>query len=53
MYYQCSENKGTDQLRGNREADLKTFVFAYAVCWFSHEAAHLIEENRNHITTQN
>ena len=23
MYYQCSENKGADQLRGYREADLR------------------------------
>ena len=23
MYYLCSENKGADQLRGNREADLR------------------------------
>ena len=23
LYYPCSENKGTDQLRGNREADLR------------------------------
>ena len=23
MYYPCSENKGADQLRGDREADLR------------------------------
>ena len=23
MYYLCSENKGADQLRGHREADLR------------------------------
>ena len=28
-YYLCSENKGADQLRGYREADLRLFVFAY------------------------
>ena len=35
LYYQCSENKGADQLRGYREADLhlcfricKTLVFS-------------------------
>ena len=28
LYYTCSENKGADQLRGYREADL-VFVFAY------------------------
>ena len=37
----CSENKGADQLRGHREADLLLF-FAYAKCWFSHIVAHLI-----------
>ena len=39
MYYPQSENKGADQLRGYREADLRLF-FAYADCWFSHGAAH-------------
>ena len=44
LYYQCSENKGADQLRGNREADLrlcflicKMFVFSlrgsYGLVW--------------------
>ena len=35
LYYKCSENKGADQLRGHREADLhlcfricKMFVFS-------------------------
>ena len=33
MYYLCSENKGTDQLR--------VYLFlAYAKSWFSHDAAH-------------
>ena len=42
MYYPCSENKGDDQLRGYRTAKLIcVFVFAYADCWFSHEAAHI------------
>ena len=43
LYYPCSENKGADQLRGYREADLglcfricKMLVFAYVKCWFSH-----------------
>ena len=31
--YLCSERKGADQLR--------VFVFAYAKCWFSHEAAQM------------
>ena len=39
MYYSCSENKGDDQLRGYREADLR-LVFACADSWFSPEAAH-------------
>ena len=49
LYYPCSENKGPDQLRGYREADLrlcfricKMLVFAYVKCWFSHDAAHII-----------
>ena len=25
LYYPCSENKGTDQLRGYREADLRLY----------------------------
>ena len=41
MYYRCSKNKGADQLRGYREADLRLF-FAYADCRFSHEAAHYL-----------
>ena len=40
FYYPSSENKGAD-----READtaklICAFVFLYADCWFSHEAAHL------------
>ena len=41
LYYPCSENKGADQLRGYREADL-AFVFAYADCWFSRVASQII-----------
>ena len=41
LYYPSSENKGADQLRGYREADLIcAFVSAYADCWFFHGAAH-------------
>ena len=29
MYYLCSENKGTDQLRGYREADLR---LCFCIC---------------------
>ena len=35
LYYTCSENKGADQR-------ICVFVFTYADCWFSHEAAHII-----------
>ena len=40
LYYLCSENKGADQLRGYREADL---CLRFRICkrWFSHDAAHL------------
>ena len=38
MYYLCSENKGADQLRGYREADLHLCFRIYKQ-WFSHEAA--------------
>ena len=41
LYCPCSENKGADQLRGYREADLRLFVFAYVDCWYSQAAAHL------------
>ena len=38
LYYLCSENKGADQLRGYREADLR-LCFRYAKSRFSHDAA--------------
>ena len=41
LYFPSSENKGADQLRGYREADLCLF-FVYADCWFSHEAAQMV-----------
>ena len=34
-------NKGADQLRGYREADLR-LCLAYAKCCFSHDSAHLL-----------
>ena len=40
-YYPCSENKGADQLRGYREADLRLCFRIYAKCWFSHNAAQM------------
>ena len=33
LYYPSSENKGADQLRG------------YADCWFSHEAAQVLDQD--------
>ena len=35
MYYPCSEYKVTAML-------IRAFVFAYAACWFSDEAAQLL-----------
>ena len=46
MYFPYSENKGADQLRGYREADLR-FVFAYAKVWFSHDEAPINELNQD------
>ena len=47
LYYPSSENKGADQLRGYREADLRLCFRlgknpVFADCWFSHEAAHIV-----------
>ena len=44
FYYPCSENKGADQLRGYREADLH---LCFHICKnrFSHDAAHLKDNN--------
>ena len=41
LYYPYCENKGADQLRGYREADLR---LCFRICkkWFSHDAAHII-----------
>ena len=46
LYYLCSENKGTDQLRGHREGNREAklicvFVFAYAKKRLSHNGAHI------------
>ena len=43
LYYQCSENKGADQLRGYREADLR---LCFRICKkpiFSHNEANLFQ----------
>ena len=42
MYYLSSENKGADQLRGYREADLCLCFRIYAKSLFSHDAANKI-----------
>ena len=41
MYYPFSENKGADQLRGYREADLRLFFFRICKKPFSHNEAHM------------
>ena len=41
MHYLCSENKGADQLRGYREADLR-LCFRICKSRFSHVEAHMI-----------
>ena len=44
LYYPSSENKGDDQLRGTAKL-ICAFVFAYADCWFSHGAAHMLKHD--------
>ena len=39
LYYLSSENKGADQLRGHREADLRLCFRIYAKVRFSHDEA--------------
>ena len=41
-YYPCSENKGADQLRGYREADLRLYFRIYAKSQISHDVAHMM-----------
>ena len=41
LYYPISINKGADQLRGYPDL-ICAFVFAYAYCCFSHEAAQIL-----------
>ena len=45
MYYPGSENKGADQLRGYREADLRLCFRIYAKSRFSHDAAQVMLRN--------
>ena len=41
LYYLCSENKGADQLRGDREADLRLCFRICEMFFFSHDAAQI------------
>ena len=41
LNYPCSDNKGADQLRGYREADLRLRFRIYAKCWFSNDTAQM------------
>ena len=43
LYYQCSENKGTDQLRSYCKELICVFVFAYSKSRFSHDATQIIK----------
>ena len=53
MYYPCNENKGADQLRGYREADLR---LCFRICKkpdrFSHDEAQLSFKYFSYILTQ-
>ena len=46
LYYPCSENKGADSFAVTAKL-ICVFVFAYADCWFSHEAAHFYHQNNS------
>ena len=49
MYYPSSENKGADQLRGYREADLRHCFSHMKNRWFSHDVAHMSEARKSEI----
>ena len=51
LYCLCSENKGADQLRGYREADLRLY-FANAKRLFSHDAAQIDMIQREHMVNR-
>ena len=42
MYYPCSENKGADQLRGYREADLRLCFRIYKKPVFSQRGSYIV-----------
>ena len=46
-HYLCSENKGADQLRGVTAKLICVFDFAYAKCWFSHDAAQFQDSSQS------
>ena len=46
-YYLCSENKGADQLRGYREADLRLCVRICKMPVFSRRGSFVLDERHN------
>ena len=51
MYYPCSENKGADQLRGYREADLRLCFRLCRLLVFSRGEA-LFERNKEKASSE-
>ena len=45
LYFLCSENKGADQLRGHREADLRLCFRICKVLVFSRSGSYIISKN--------
>ena len=45
MYYPCSENKGADQLRGYREADLRLYFRICKKPFFSQRGSNVVSYN--------
>ena len=48
MYYPCSENKGADQLRGYREADLRLCFRPSKLLVFSCTGSNIIDALKLH-----
>ena len=46
MYYPCSENKGADQLRGYREADLRLCFRPCKLLVFSRTGSFYFQNNK-------
>ena len=51
FYYLCNVNKGADQLRSVTAELICAFVFAYAECRFSHDAAYFTMFNFVYVAT--